>query len=233
MYWHIRTWHILPFILSQPSDSVKAGGIRLIHFPAILGDSWCLITKCSEVHGDPKQRKSREQVSWCPDWNSYARTRHKPLHYLGQAQSPGKWKAGSSRQEEEALSATWVCDATWQQKEADRRGISSERRDEKLSRGDSAEVWSAKLHRGLGIPLLESKSWVRGRASSTSNDLRAGKTDLRKIKRAWVTYRQFLGQDYLKGEKAKKGDKSLKAEQAVWLGSLGIHTALKDSSEIL
>lgn len=63
--------------------------------------------------------------------------------------------------------------------------------------------------------------------------LQAGKTDLRKIKRAWVSYRQFLGQDYLKGEKVKKGDKSLKAEQAVWLGSLCICIALKDCSEIL
>lgn len=113
------------------------------------------------------------------------------------------------------LSGTGACDATWQQKETNQRVISSERRDAKLSRGDSAEVWSAELHRGLGIPLLESKSWVRGMLSGTSNDLRAGKTNLKKIRRAWVSYRQFPGQDYLKGEKAKKADKSLKAEQAV------------------
>lgn len=51
-------------------------------------------------------------------WNSYARTRDKPLHYLGQAVSPGKGKAGSWRQEGEVFSGTGACAARWQQKTA-------------------------------------------------------------------------------------------------------------------
>lgn len=37
MHWYVRTWHILLFIVSENSDSVKDERITLIHFPFYFG----------------------------------------------------------------------------------------------------------------------------------------------------------------------------------------------------
>lgn len=173
--------------------------------PAILEDSWCLIAKCSEVRGDPKQRKWRKQVSWCPDWNSYARTRHKPLHYLGQAPSPGKGKARSLRQEGEVLSGTGACDVTRQQKaatrEASRQGgemsnsVQVTRPRWLCSKTAQRSGYHSSRQQSLlssfcQIPDQREVKWCQQCFLGWEDQLvQAGKTDLKKIKRAWVSYR--------------------------------------------
>lgn len=37
MHQHVRAWHILLFIISEKSDSIKHERITLIHFPCYFG----------------------------------------------------------------------------------------------------------------------------------------------------------------------------------------------------
>lgn len=95
MHWHVRTRHILLFIISQNSDSIKDERVTLIHFSCYFGGQ--LISDHKVLSGDPKQRKWRKQVSWCPDWNSYARGRHKPLSRAGTVPREGKGRELEAR----------------------------------------------------------------------------------------------------------------------------------------
>lgn len=217
---HFMCWHKdmarSPFhYQSQPYDSGKAKGIRFIHFPCCSGGQLMSEDKQSAL----KWKKSSKQAP-SP---SYARVTSLPrADTVTREVKGGKLTArrrGTVR--DRAHNTTW--------QEAERGGILSERWDKKLSRGDSAELWSAKVHGGLGIPLLESKSWVRGRSNGTSNDLQAGKTDLKKVKT--VKARQLL--DIWRVER-QRTDKSLNGGQKIiWLGSLCVCTVLRDCSEIL
>lgn len=135
-------------------------------------------------------------------------------HYLGQALSPGKGKAGSWRQGE-VLSWRGACDATWQQKAATKEA--SLVREEGWVNSLQWVSWDviSKTAQRSGYPSSRKQSllsnfcqipdqrevkWGQQYFMGWEDCLvQAWKTDLKKIKRARVSYRQFLCQDYLKG----------------------------------
>lgn len=186
------------------------------------------------------------RFSWCPDWNGYARTRHKPLHYLGQALSPGKGKAGSWRQGERCCQGQEHA----LQRGSDQGGLCpsvGEERWVSLSRWLSWGLIS-KTAQSSGYPLSRKQSllsnfyqipdqmevkWCQQYFLGWEDWLvQAGKTGLRKVRWAGISYRQFLWQDYLKGG-GEKGRQIIEGRVSTMARSLCTFTALKKWSDIL